>query len=271
MAIYTKESLERLKSGIDLVEVLSSHVQFQRAGSSHKACCPFHEEKTPSFVVQRGDTHYHCFGCGAHGDAIAFLMQQLQMSFTEAIEYLSDRFQIPLERVEKIDDKMVNRTLLRNCLEKGAELYHFFLLHSKEGEEALDYLYKRGIDLEFIQQFQIGYALRSPKIFRSAMHALGFDDPLLQEVGLISSMEGGKRKISSSTGLPFRFAMLPVLSSGSLHGNIEKTPSVENILILPKPYCLKSPTSFSVFPIPEEGLLRRKKQFLSKDRSTRSV
>jgi DNA primase len=194
MAIYTKESLEKLKRSIDLYEVISSHVNLQRAGSSYKACCPFHEEKTPSFVIQRGDSHYHCFGCGAHGDAIAFLMQHLQMTFTQAIEYLSDRFQIALEKTETIDTKSVNRSELRNALEKAAHFYHFFLLHAKEGREALDYLFRRGIDLAFIRQFQVGLAPSVPKLFRETMHAFGFSDELLQDAGLVSSSESGRKK-----------------------------------------------------------------------------
>lgn len=70
--MFSQESMQQLRERIDLVEVLSAHLPLKRAGVSYKACCPFHEEKTPSFVVKRGDSHYHCFGCGAHGDAITF-------------------------------------------------------------------------------------------------------------------------------------------------------------------------------------------------------
>ena len=79
MPLYTKESLDLLRQRIDLVEVVSAHVDLKKAGSAYKALCPFHEEKTPSFIINRGDHHYHCFGCGAHGDAIAFLMNYLKM------------------------------------------------------------------------------------------------------------------------------------------------------------------------------------------------
>src|SRR5580698_5355265 len=95
--MFTKDSLELLRQRIDLPEVLSAHLNLQRSGSSYKALCPFHEEKTPSFMVQKGDTHYHCFGCGAHGDAIAFLMNHMRLSFSEAVETLADRFGVLLE------------------------------------------------------------------------------------------------------------------------------------------------------------------------------
>ena len=81
MGVYSKKSLELLREKIDLVEVVSSYVQMKSAGSSYKGLCPFHDEKTPSFVIQKGESHYHCFGCGAHGDAIAFLMSYMKMSF----------------------------------------------------------------------------------------------------------------------------------------------------------------------------------------------
>src|SRR5262245_32676952 len=105
MPIFSKESLETLRRRIDLVEVLSSHVELKRSGSSYKGLCPFHDEKTPSFMIQKGDTHYHCFGCGAHGDAIQFLMTHLKMSFMEAVQNLADKFHVHLEAVENTEQK----------------------------------------------------------------------------------------------------------------------------------------------------------------------
>ena len=92
MVRYTKESLDTLRQRIDVSDVISQHVELKRAGGAMKGLCPFHEERNPSFVVNRGDTHYHCFGCGAHGDAIQFLMQHLRVTFTEAVEQLAERF-----------------------------------------------------------------------------------------------------------------------------------------------------------------------------------
>ena len=83
MTRFTKESLEQLRQRVVLEEVISQHIQLKRAGTSFKALCPFHDEKSPSFVLNKGDSHYHCFGCGAHGDAIAFLMNYQKMSFLE--------------------------------------------------------------------------------------------------------------------------------------------------------------------------------------------
>jgi DNA primase len=101
MALYSQESLDLLRAKIDLPDLIGSYVQLKRSGASYKALCPFHEEKTPSFQIQAGDDHYHCFGCGAHGDAIAFLMNLQKMSFVEAVEVLAERFGVTLEKSEE--------------------------------------------------------------------------------------------------------------------------------------------------------------------------
>ena len=185
MGSFSRESLEQLRSRIDLIEVLGPHVQLQKSGAAYKALCPFHEEKSPSFVVQRGDQHYHCFGCGAHGDAIQFLMTHLRMGFVEAVESLAERFQVQLEEVESDQrPKGPSKTLLKEALEKAAQFYHFYLLHTSEGHAALEYLYQRGIDLEFIRKFRLGLAPKRGGIFHRAMRELKFQEALLEEAGL---------------------------------------------------------------------------------------
>ncbi len=189
MGTFTRESLEALRSRIDLVEVLNPHVKLQKAGAAYKALCPFHDEKSPSFVIQRGDSHYHCFGCGAHGDAIAFLMTYLKMSFVEAVESLGQRFGVQLEESDRFssEPKGPSKALLKDALDKAARFYHFCLLHTQEGHSALTYLYARGIDLGFIRQFQIGYAPRIPGLFLSAMREQKVLEPLLKEAGLFNA------------------------------------------------------------------------------------
>lgn len=186
--MYKKESLELLRQRVDLAEVLQPHIKLQRAGSAYKALCPFHEEKTPSFVVQKGDTHYHCFGCGAHGDAIAFLMSYVKMGFVESIEALAERFQVPLEKEDAPEEKKgPSKTDLKNALEKAANFYHFALLHSEEGRVPLEYLYERGIDLSFIRQFQIGFAPSHGDLLHMLLRKESIPDVILEEAGLLSS------------------------------------------------------------------------------------
>ncbi len=190
MPLYKKESLEQLRSRIDLAEVLSGHLRLQRSGSSYKALCPFHEEKTPSFVIQKGDTHYHCFGCGAHGDAIAFLMGHLKMGFTEAVEHLAERFHVTLEISEGKEEKGPSKSALKSLLEKACALYHFTLLNTQLGHHALHYLYARGIDLDFVRKFRIGYAPPIPDFLQKLLG----EKELLAQAGLMHLFQDGRTK-----------------------------------------------------------------------------
>ncbi len=187
MGTFSRESLELLRSRIDLIEVLSPYLKLQRAGAAHKGLCPFHEEKTPSFVVQRGDSHYHCFGCGAHGDAIQFLMTHLRMSFLEAVESLAEKFHVQLEETEGDNrPKGPSKVVLKDALERACVFYQFMLLHTLEGHAALDYLYSRGIDLNFIKTFQFGLAPKAPQLFLKTMWEQKISNAVLEEAGLMS-------------------------------------------------------------------------------------
>lgn len=205
MGTFSRESLEHLRSRIDLVEVLNPYLKLQRAGAAYKAICPFHDEKTPSFVVQKGDSHYHCFGCGAHGDAIQFLMTHLRMSFLEAVEHLAEKFHVPLEEVQGEDKpKGPPKAALKDAMEKVSKFYHFCLLHTLDGHAALDYLYSRGIDLDFIRTFEIGYAPRISQVLLKTMQAQKIPQPILEELGLLSK---GREFFADRIMIPIRDAM----------------------------------------------------------------
>lgn len=201
MPLYKKESLDQLRGKIDLVELISSHIKLQRSGSSYKACCPFHEEKTPSFVIQRDDTHYHCYGCGAHGDAIAFLMGYVKMGFVEAVEHLAERFQVALEKADGSEEgRGVSKTALKTLLERTCALYHYTLLHTRPGHLALQYLYKRGIDLNFIKKFRIGYAPDLPHFLQKVLKE---EEDLFVQAGLVRIFENGGRRDFFSDRITF--------------------------------------------------------------------
>lgn len=198
MSFFTRESLETLREKIDLVELISTHVPLKRMGASFKACCPFHEEKNPSFVVQRGAEHYHCFGCGAHGDAIAFLMNHLGLGFPEAVQHLAERFQVPLAYDEgEGKEKGPNRAKLKEALEKAALFYHFCLMETEEGSKALAYLFQRGIEKSFIERFTLGYAPRDPDAFRSLMRSQKVAESDLESCGLLLGGHRGSRDFFS--------------------------------------------------------------------------
>ncbi len=186
MAFFTRASLEELKSRIDLVEVISSHATLSKHGASYKGLCPFHDEKTPSFTVQSGDSHYHCFGCGAHGDAIQFLMDHLKVSFSEAVEILAEQFHVSLEREAKADPAARQRGQIKDLLATTHRFFQMMLLHTQEGKQALEYLYNRGIPLSFIEKFGLGYAPSASHGFIEFMKDRGFSLENLRDAGLLS-------------------------------------------------------------------------------------
>lgn len=186
MPRYTKESLETLRQKIDLVDLLSSHLQLKKAGGSYKACCPFHDEKSPSFVVKRGDTHYHCFGCGAHGDAIQFLIQHVKMSFSDAVAHLAERFCVQLEQSSSHDTAQgPNKARLKELLAAAQGFFHAYLFRSEEGVPFLTYLMERKISPAFIQTFQIGLSPSGNGMLRSYLREKGFSDQEMQEAGIV--------------------------------------------------------------------------------------
>ncbi len=184
MAILTQACLENLKQKVDLVDLLSSYVELKKTGAYHRGLCPFHNEKSPSFIVQAGSAHYHCFGCQAHGDAIAFLMQNQQLSFTEAVECLAERYQVPLE-YDSSKELGYDKSRLLDVLAIANRYFHQYLLETQEGKEALDYLEKRALDLEFLKTFEIGLAPQNGSHFLKAMHDQKISSKELQEVGLL--------------------------------------------------------------------------------------
>jgi len=143
------ESIENLKSIIDIVDVIGNYLQLKKAGSNYKALCPFHAEKTPSFVVSPAKQIYHCFGCGASGDAIKFIMEIEKLSYKEAIEKLALMYNFTLEYTKN------NNFLHLDILEK---VNNFYISELFKNEKALNYLKKRGLFESTIEKFQLGYA-----------------------------------------------------------------------------------------------------------------
>ncbi|MCH9633902.1 MAG: DNA primase [Chlamydiae bacterium] len=184
MAILTQACLETLKQKVDLIDLLSSYLELKRSGAYHRALCPFHDEKSPSFIVQPGSNHYHCFGCQAHGDAIAFLMHHQRLNFTEAVESLAERYQVPLE-YESAKEVGYDKSRLLDVLARANRYFQKHLFESQEGREALDYLSKRHLDEKFLKTYEIGLAPKNGSIFLGAMLDQKVTRKELEEVGLI--------------------------------------------------------------------------------------
>ena len=159
---YSEELVEEIREKNDIVDVIGSFVGLKRAGNSYMCCCPFHNEKTPSFHVSRTKQIYHCFGCGVGGNVITFLMQYENYTFAEALKYLADRAGIPLPENEMSPEqkKVENRReLLREVSKSAAAYYHYILTKTENGIKGRDYfMEKRGFTEEIIANFGLGYA-----------------------------------------------------------------------------------------------------------------
>ncbi len=195
MSLFTAESLENLRQRVDIVDVISGYIELKRAGSAYKALCPFHDEKTPSFTIQRGERHFHCFGCGAHGDAIQFLVEYQKMSFRDAVEALSQRFNVHLDVIEETyTHRGPRKADLKEALHLACRLYHYLLLHTEEGHEALRYLEGRGIDEEFVKQFELGLAPKSNGIVLKVLREKGISDEVLSVASLVRHRDDGSTR-----------------------------------------------------------------------------
>lgn len=156
-----RDFIDDLLARTDIVELVDSRVRLKKAGRNYQACCPFHGEKTPSFTVSQDKQFYHCFGCGAHGNAISFLMEYDRLQFPEAVEELA-RYQgleVPREKGTKRDqEKQQQRQDDYQLLEQVARFFVHQLKHHKNGPRAVEYLKSRGLNKDVVQQFNIGYA-----------------------------------------------------------------------------------------------------------------
>ncbi|OGN61281.1 MAG: DNA primase, partial [Chlamydiae bacterium RIFCSPHIGHO2_12_FULL_49_11] len=217
MPLYATASVEELRSKVDLIELIGSYMPLKKYGAQFKACCPFHQEKTPSFYVY--PDHYHCFGCNAHGDAMGFIMQYLKLSFIESIELLAEKFQVRLERAEEAGEKIPVKEM-KELMLNAARLFHLHLLFTEEGKEAQKYLFERGISLEFIERSMLGLAPLDPELI---VGMLGKENPLLKEVGLVMKQRQNHCFFISRLMFPIRDYQGAVIGFSGRHYKKEST------------------------------------------------
>ncbi len=176
--------IQDLLNRIDIVDVVSRHVPLKKAGANYQACCPFHDEKTPSFTVSPTKQFYHCFGCGAHGNAIGFVMAYGGLNYVEAIRDLAGSLglAVPEEAGSRPEKASPD---LSEIMQKATKYYRDEL---KKSEAAIDYLKKRGLSGEIAAHFGIGYA---PADWRNLSKVFpDYDSERLVEAGLVISGEG---------------------------------------------------------------------------------
>jgi DNA primase len=161
VALFTRGSVERVKDAVDMVELVGARTDLRRVGTRHVGLCPFHDERTPSFSVNAEHGLYHCFGCGASGDAISFVRETDGLDFAEAIEHLAERYGVALEREEedeRAEEARRRRERLMRLLDRTATFYARYLWESAEAKAARDHLAARGLGEETLRAFRVGYA-----------------------------------------------------------------------------------------------------------------
>jgi DNA primase len=215
LASISDEKLQELRDRADVVAVVQRRVPLKKSGRDWKGLCPFHGEKTPSFYVVPDKKLWHCFGCGASGDAIKFVMQMESRSFREAVEGLAQEFGVDLTPPDPEEQKRsARRAQLAEVNEKAAVFYERVLWEHPKGEVAREHLRKRGVTEDTARAWRLGY---SPNLWDSLCksHALqGIEPKLIEEAGL-----GVPRK--KGPGLYDRFRgrlMIPIRESGRIVG-----------------------------------------------------
>jgi len=182
--------IQELLGRVDIVEVVDRHVKLKRAGANYVACCPFHSEKTPSFTVSPTKQFYHCFGCGAHGTAVGFLMEHSGLGFVEAVKELAQSLgmKVPEVRSEAAQRRAEHGVTLYELLLQAAQHYRARL---KDTPQAIAYLKQRGLSGDIAKRFGIGYA---PEEWQGLATAFSdYEGKALAEAGLVKSHDDGRR------------------------------------------------------------------------------
>jgi len=184
-------TVDEVKERLDLVDVIASYVPLSKAGRNYKALCPFHSEKTPSFIVFPATQTWKCFGCGAGGDMFNFVMQREGMEFSEALRLLAARAGVSVEQKEESTAEARARDRLRKINVLASEYFHHLLTHADEGAVGREYVQKRGISSDTVQRFQLGYAREDWQSLGNHLRAKGYSWQDLLEAGLCIEREGG--------------------------------------------------------------------------------
>ena len=184
-------TIDEVKSRVDIVDLVSEHVALKRAGRNFSGLCPFHTERTPSFSVSPERQTWHCFGaCATGGDIFSFVMKRENVEFAEALRILAQRAGVTLaERRDPAEDAQRQRQTGTN--DAAAAFFHEMLLHAKTASGARDYLQSRGLDLETIESFQLGYSPESWDALQTHLTERGYSNEELLAVGLLAEGDHG--------------------------------------------------------------------------------
>lgn len=180
------DQIEEIKSKTDIVALISEHVTLKKAGRNYKGLCPFHSEKTPSFMVSPQLQIFKCFGCGQGGDAIKFLQLHERMDFWEAVEVLAQQAGVKLKRQRMGPDEQLRRRLYE-LNRQAAEFYHFLLMKHSQGGKPRAYVRERGLKPKTLTAFKVGFSPLDPVAVARLLKKKGFDSQEMLQSGLVIS------------------------------------------------------------------------------------
>ena len=215
---YPEEIVEEVRQRTDIVDLIGTYVRLQKKGGSYMGLCPFHNEKSPSFSVHAGRQIYHCFGCGAGGNAFTFVMEYENFTFVEALKYLADRSGVKLTEIEYSEDAKRAADFKSRLLEvnKLAAKFFYVQLKSEQGKPAYDYFKKRGLTDETIVKFGLGYSSKFSDTLYKYLKQQGYEDSFLKDTGLVTLDEarGGRDKFWNRAMFPIMDANNRVIAFG---------------------------------------------------------
>jgi DNA primase len=191
---YTKESIDRVKEAVDMVELVGARSDLRRVGTRWTGLCPFHDERTPSFSVNAENKLYHCFGCQESGDAIGFVQATEGLDFREAVEALAERYNVELKQEfedPEAEERRKREKRLYELVERATAYYERVLWESPEAGKAREYLAGRGLGEKVLQTFRVGYAPSAWDSVIVAAQRLGFSREELAAAGLGASGRSG--------------------------------------------------------------------------------
>lgn len=189
----TEEKKQQIIESNDIVDVIEEFLPLKKSGTNYSACCPFHQEKTPSFVVSKDKQIYHCFGCGKSGDVINFLMDYRNLTYIESIEYLADRAHINLEKIKYSKEAIEKNELENRLYQINKEAAYYFHANITRSKDALDYLSKRAIDKNIIKRFGIGYTVNEWDNLLRYLKNKGYTENEILKTGLIIKSEKAEK------------------------------------------------------------------------------
>lgn len=182
------ELIEQVRESVDIVDVVSEYVPLKKQGRNYFGLCPFHGESTPSFSVSPEKQIFHCFGCGAGGNSISFIMQLEGLNFQESVQQLAQKANItlPTDAIDTVKNpQSTEQAIMHEAHEFVKKYYHHLLVNTAEGKEALEYLINRGISKEEIKHFELGVALDSWDAVTKVLEKRGYSMSIMEKAGLV--------------------------------------------------------------------------------------